>query len=65
MVFWLLFIYLGRVVFCLRVCVCTRALGAPGTGVRDGMAMCWESNPDPNCGAISLVWHVSLFVDCD
>lgn len=28
MVFWLLFIYLGRVVFCLRVCVCV-----PG---------CWE-----------------------
>lgn len=72
MVFWLLFIYLGRVVFCLRVCVCTRVLGAPGTGVTDGMAMSWASNLGPrratrapNCGAISLVWHVSLFVDCD
>lgn len=33
MVIWLLFIYLGMVVFCLRVCVCTRATG---TGVTDG-----------------------------
>lgn len=40
MVIWLLFIYLfiylGMVVFCLRVCVCTRAWGATGTGVTDG-----------------------------